>query len=345
METVIKKVKKLIAKIKSLSKETINETQKIFLEALSKTKNSKKINEFLTQDTLYTNTEITKINGEKLTVENWKQIIEKPMVKKAIELDTTNFKNTLYYTVKLNETEREIVLNMKKLDEPFPPEVHNFIREIDKVQNTINELFLNEKEALKKLTDLAGIAQVGGTSTYNALALNHLEQYKKEITIQKGSELKGLYLKKYGINIVYLIITSLVIIGLIDIFKVEQLPIINPVYLVNGLFLSIGTSIGAWLIFAIKKREIDFYDLRFLKDTKTAPLIRLIVILLIALCFYFMFITDFMNFKIGNSFDTATLKNIESKNMAFLIGLFFGLSESTLGAKLTSRVETFITKL
>ena len=58
-----------------------------------------------------------------------------------------------------------------------------------------------------------------------------------------------------------------------------------------------------------------------------------------------MFITNFLNIKVGDVFSTEELINKENKNLALLIGIFFGLSENTLGLKLTSRVASFISKI
>jgi len=344
--------KKLVSSLLSIPESQRNATQKDFLNTLKSDElENSDITALLGNLQLYEGVDRVEIDASEIANIDWEQ------AKKGLEATTAKpqdkFENTVYYRVEFIEESKKIEFYLKKLEKPFPNEVHKFIHEVSSVESTLKELYKNQKagknqyenEELDDLLDtLQGIAEVGGTSTYNALAAGQLNDFKKEVTIRKGNKLKADYLKTYGTYIGVLSATLLLCTFLFDWLHDYPFPLINIDYLINGMFIIIGTSIGAWLILAITKREVAFEDLRVLKENKYSPVIKLFVINLIAISFYFMFLTDLVNFQIGD-FNTDYLKNPGSKNIAFLVGLFFGLSENTIGAKLTSRVETFVTKL
>lgn len=193
------------------------------------------------------------------------------------------------------------------------------------------------------LRRLVGIAEGGGISTYLELAKSHLEQFKNDLVLRKGSEIKLAYLKELGYVGIYIAATCLIIavflyanIGSIDFEKLK----------INNLFLTIaGVSIGTWLSFAIRKKEIVFEDLRLLSKGKRNPLLRMMVMVFIAVVFYFMFITGFLNIEMGDTFSTKVIANDDARDFAFIVGVFLGLSETTIGPALTNRVATFTSKL
>lgn len=336
---------KLIQVLKELTEDSRNETQnKFILEIEKEDFDAEILNELLKIDELYTNTNVEKpFTLEPLLKTKWKEIKGQKINPQKV-IPPQGPENFLYYTTKLNKDTFEFEIFLKKLEKPVPPDVFDFIHEAESVQRTIKALFSNE-EILEQLEVLEGIVEVGGTSTYLALAKAQLIQLKQEIVLRKGNLIKSNYLTTYGwyaLKSIGICFTSVLFLLIIS---ENSLPLISKPLTLNALFLLIGTAIGAWLIFAIKKREVSFEDLRILNENSKLALFRLLVIQLIALVFYFMFITEFLNFKIGNVFDTANLKSENYKNIAFIIGVFIGLSESTIGATLTTKVEAFIAKL
>lgn len=352
MESSTGLAKKLVSSLLSIPESQRNATQKDFLNTLKgdKLENSD-FAALVGNQELFNGIDPVNLDSNELLKIDWEEV--KKAQEENEEKSQEKFENILYYRVEFLEENKKIEFVLKKLEKPFPVEVHKFIHEVSSVEGTLKELYKiqktgknqQESEELDDLLDtLKGIAEVGGTSTYNALAFGQLNEFKKEVTIRKGNKLKADYLKTYGTYISGVSVMLLLLAFLFDWIKGNNIPLINIDYLINGMFIIIGTSIGAWLILAITKREVAFEDLRVLKENKYSPVIKLVVINLIAISFYFMFLTDLVNFQIGD-FNTDFLKSPGSKNIAFLVGLFFGLSENTIGAKLTSRVETFVTKL
>ena len=71
----------------------------------------------------------------------------------------------------------------------------------------------------------------------------------------------------------------------------------------------------------------------------------MMVMVFIAVVFYFMFITGFLNIEMGDTFSTKVIANYDARGFAFIVGVFLGLSETTIGPALTNRVATFTSKL
>lgn len=250
-------------------------------------------------------------------------------------------KNILYYKVEWIDAKSDFVLKFGKLEDPLPPGVFAFTLTIDNVKSAINDIYAHEEEKrIDYLKNLMKIAKVGGTSTYNDLAISHLERFKSEIILQKGGEIKLAYLKNLGIAGVVIAFMSL----LLYLFGANKE--LFGTTLLDNLFLTIpGACIGTWLTFALSNREIGFNSLRQLSKTNRNPLIRMIVMTLIAMVFYFMFITDFLVIGIGKSFSSSNISSYDHRGMAFLIGLFIGMAEATIGLSLTNRIQVFTSKL
>lgn len=337
-------ITQLIDQLKS-EEVLLNEVQKQFIHLLSaESIDADALNAILVNPLLYENTTIENIENTNLSKEEWETIISKikEEAPQPQSVDIDDSAQIMYYWVELIKDKRDVKINMLPNEKPIPNEVHKFIEEAGKVNSTINEIFEGDEE-FKWLERLEGIVRVGSISTYSLLASTQLEKLKEDLVISNGNELKFNYLKESGKYVLILMGISFLLM-LLE-MKCKVIPLVNPIYFVNYLFVIIGTAIGSWLTFAITKREVSFDDLRVLIKTKKLPLLRLVVITLIATAFYFMFITDFINIKVGENFDTASLTNESAKNVAFLIGVFLGMSENSIGAKLTTKASSFITKL
>lgn len=332
---------RLIKKLKGFEQSKLNKIQVLFLGELNQNVlDIVQLNNLIKSALLVQNTGEPHNKGLNLNKPDWKQVFA--------EINKTDDPNNIvYFKVLLDEKNRDIKIGLLKPKTTMPQEFFSFTQEIGRVQNAINELFIGDAEAIKELKILEGIARVGGTSTYHLLAKNHLDQYKLELVLRKGNQLKIQYLLSYG----KIVLSISVICYFIALLVTHNVPFfesyfaIDYKYFANALFLVIGTAIGAWLCFAIKKKQVLFEDLRSLIDVKYSPRIRLAVIEAIALSFFFMFIAKFVNIEISEDFRTVNLSKDGYRNMAFLIGLFFGLSENTLGDSLTAKVDSFIAKL
>jgi len=248
-----------------------------------------------------------------------------------------------YYNATL-EDDGSIKFDLLPTPKLMPPSLHSFISEVGNVENAIRALS-PQKEKPKLMQELLGIARAGGTTTYFTLASSGLEQMKAEMIISIGNKIKYKYLIYYGKCAIAVVVTCLLVLGCLQFVSDNRLGMMDLNVLKNALFMQIGTAMGAWLTFAIQKREVTFQELRVLNDHATSTKVKLAVIMLISLCLFMLFITGFLNLKIGEQFSTDQLKKGTGRNFAFVLGAMIGLSESKIGITLTSKIETFMAKI
>jgi hypothetical protein len=254
-------------------------------------------------------------------------------------------KPAIYYVASMNPDDLSIKIKLLPMSKPVPAMLLSFIGEIGTVENSIHALLVKKTEIKRLMQELYGVAKVGGTSTYFNLANANLEQMKSEMIVSIGNKIKYRYLVYYAKCAATVVLACLLLLACLDIFNIQRLGIISPILLINALLMLIGTSMGAWLTFAIQKREVTFQELRVLNDHTTSTKIKLGVILTISVCLFLMFITGFLSIKIGNQFSTDSLKRAGGRNFSFVLGAMIGLSESKIGITLTSKIETLMAKI
>lgn len=250
----------------------------------------------------------------------------------------------VYYKASYDKDECTITMKLLPASKPAPAPLLSFISEVLNVENSIHAL-LPRADKTRMMEALFGIAKVGGTSTYFGLASSNLDQMKSEMIVTIGNKIKYRYISYYAKCVGLTVFALLLLLAALEYFKVTGLGFLNIDYTKNAILMLTGTAIGAWLTFAIQKREVTFQELRVLNDHTTSTKIRLGVILLISLCLFLMFVTGFLNIKIGEQFSTDALTQATGHNFAFVLGLMIGLSESKIGLSLTSKIETLMAKI
>lgn len=114
---------------------------------------------------------------------------------------------------------------------------------------------------------------------------------------------------------------------------------IDPPILASFAILWTGCFLGVWLSYGIRKTKISLADLTTADDDHLAPHIRLMFAGLLTMIIGILFTLGFIALDIGN----ISLTDIAGSPMlAFLIGLFCGISELALPASVGARAATFI---
>jgi hypothetical protein len=114
-------------------------------------------------------------------------------------------------------------------------------------------------------------------------------------------------------------------------------------YDVRNIFvLWVGTMIGTWLSFGIRRAILTMKDLSTLEADMVGPPIRLVFTGLIAGTLGLVFICAMVNVDIGG-LHSADLLSRGSR--ALLIGILMGVSEQALPATLTRRASQFVTEI
>ncbi|MEP0133375.1 MAG: hypothetical protein ABJJ25_15350 [Eudoraea sp.] len=351
-------LKQLISslKVRLNANESLNDIQKEFIDELeSPTIDINKLNTLLKNDTIKENTNLKFKKKQKLSKDQWSSIIEEKEqnseTSDQLDVDTLDQKSSIipeaviYYDIEFHDAKIDIEFQMRFPEAPVPVEIGAFIRNVHEVQEALKELYKDEKDKARltiHMESLVGIAEIGAASTLFELARQQLEQFKSEIILQKGREIKRTYLVYLGISGISVSLVCFILLILPNIFNIKM---DDESIFKNGIYLIIGSCIGTWLSFAVRKKELNFEDLRTLNDGFVSPMLRMIVLVLIGLSFYFMFITNFLNVAIGETFSTGYIGEKGYESLAFVIGIFIGLAENTIGPTLTSRIETFTSKL
>lgn len=353
----------LVCQLTCMSKDSRNDIQSIFINEFSKNNvDWEKIQEVSINSALYHGLDLGPMDLIDVKVEEWVEFKKSPDLnllnsfEEEVELNSNGLNKNIdlespeinenYFIVTYVEEENDIKIHLKNPKESVPIEVFKFITEVRKVKSTIIELFKSKPENIKEhLLSLTGIARVGSSPTFSQLANMHLKQLKDEIVFRRGYEMKFSYLKWLGVWAILIISLCGLAYYLIMSLQLLSENTNGQVYSIHALIMIMGSCVGAWLSFAIRKKEIAFEDLRLLNEDVKNPLMLLLIVILISLCFYLMFITNFLNVKVGNIFDTSKfIDTSENKRVALLIGIFFGLSENSIGPKLTSRADFFMKK-
>ncbi|WP_378173804.1 hypothetical protein [Aquimarina sp. SS2-1] len=259
-------------------------------------------------------------------------------------------KNIRYYRTEYENYRIEIFLKKPK-GYTMPTEIYEFISAVEDIQTVIKENCKSNEEADKYLSTLYGIAEVGGTSTYNSFAKKQLDTFEANFVASKWWSLKLPFIKELGVTMFAAVLMCLVLVLLLKIGILQdefyEKMNIDEGYLTNWFFVLIGSLLGTWVSFSLFKRNKTIEEIKSLRDNIPHPLYRLAIVALVSSIFYLFFITGFFNVEIGSG-DLLSTKNIGTKNfenLALLVGVFIGFSENSVGQSLRKRIESFTSKL
>ncbi|MFD2562397.1 hypothetical protein [Aquimarina rubra] len=347
MEELKEKLKGVIDEIKKLEEAKRNDIQAKFLEEVNKKDIDKDELLKLLKDKKLLDT----LNLTKKDTENIESLIKELEAEKNKESETIDpKKHILYYRTEYEDYKIEIFLKKPK-GYTIPTEIFEFISAVEDVQTVIKENCKSNEEADKYLSTLYGIAEVGGTSTYNLFAKKQLAAFEENFVASKWWSLKLPFIRELGVTmfgavLVCLVLVLLLKIGLIQDEFYEKMNV-DEGYITNWFFVLIGSLLGTWVSFSLFKKNKTIEEIKSLRDNIPHPLYRLAIVALVSSIFYLFFITGFFNVEIGNG-DLLSTKNIGTKNyenLALLVGVFIGFSENSVGQSLRKRIESFTSKL
>lgn len=245
---------------------------------------------------------------------------------------------------------REIIFDVTGELIPIPPQQLKLKAEIEATLTTLQAIFPNvdADEKPKTLTapqrrfsayqtKLVGIAQTGlQTPADPESSRLWLESFQSDVVLQEGPRIKNGYMKSLGIAAAGLaVVAALIYLALRNNPHVSEL-----LYAYRNLFVMwVGTMVGAWLSFGIRRPNIRFKDLGAPEDDMVQPLIRLIFTGFVALTIAFIFVCKMVNVNVGGLNSADLLSHGSS---ALLIGMLFGVSEQALPGALARRASQFV---
>jgi hypothetical protein len=264
------------------------------------------------------------------------------------------------FEVKLPDPEKnkgfgwqEIVFELTRYVIPVPPTQTKLRADIETTLSTLKAIFPDKNEEIrpKRMTvpqqryaayqaELLGIAQTGlETPADPQSARQWLESLQADIVLREGPRIKNSYMTMLGVAAAILA-TALAIVY----FVLRNNPhLSNLLHAYRNLFvLLIGTAIGTWLSFGLRRLRITFKDLAALEDDMMEPAMRLVFTGLIVITIAFIFATGMVNVSVGGLNSAQLLTNGSS---ALLIGLLLGVSEQALPNALTRRASQFVSEV
>lgn len=190
-------------------------------------------------------------------------------------------------------------------------------------------------------TKLLGAAQVGLQQTPSDpdSSRQALESLQMEVLVREGPRVKNGYMQALGVwAAVSGVLAAIIYLTLHNNPHFSQL-----LYAYQNLFvLWIGTMIGTWLSFGLRRPKLAFKDLGGLEEDMLEPVTRLIFTGLIAITIAFIFASGMVNVSIG-ALNSASL--LAHGSSALLIGMLLGVSEQALPGILTKRASQFVSEI
>lgn len=238
------------------------------------------------------------------------------------------------------ENPRDINFQLASSDiSSVPEEQKNLKAEIEKVLTVLRTLFPeNENERFEEyFRPLLSLAQAGLVSDnpQTKISAHTLVELKNEIVVREGGRVKNKYMIRLGLNAI-LIACPLLIVALILNWLAPQLQIFK-----NFSILWVGCMAGVWISFGARKAHFRFEDLHIPEEDRLEPFVRLCFAGIITIIFGLMFSTGFVEVKTGE-FLLADFTN--NSQIALLLGMVLGFSETVLPSILASKTSAFIRK-
>lgn len=190
-------------------------------------------------------------------------------------------------------------------------------------------------EQLYSLTE-AGLVMPNATPK---MASERLASLKKDVLIQEGGKVKNKYIKALGRSVSVFILAFMSFILFFYSTLQNRMEYITYLTWVNFFIMLIGTVIGVWLSFGIRKIDLKFEELHIIEEDRFEPTMRILFVSLLAVIVGLFFSTGVVVIKLGAI--STDMINYDSQ-VAFLIGLLLGLVEKVLAEKVTEQANKFI---
>lgn len=251
-----------------------------------------------------------------------------------------------------------ISFELRDPQESIPLEQQRLKTDVEDTLMLLNALFLdrakdrNQKvrfdDYFAKLFSIAKLGLMGDIASAQ-LATAALKSLHEEVLQLESGRVKGTHIRRLGL---LALTSSLVALGVWSLSAVavrngcNAIPIaidctspgaLKLASVIKPLaFLWIGSQVGSWLSFCLRKVTLDVYDLPRLRNDRVEPVLRLIFAGALGLILGLIFILNIAAIEIGQ----LSTRNIQTDGLiALLIGVFCGLSEQTLATVVTGRAS------
>lgn len=215
-------------------------------------------------------------------------------------------------------------------DGKVPEEYLTFRLDVERVVQTVNALFVKDKDKrLEAYEQVFQAAQVGfsGREADFVPASQALNELKKTILSSSWTFVRNRIMGVYGLYSLFL----MTILGAAQYFFHAELKNVPAVL--------IGTCVGSWLFVSIKTGNIVFDEIYENISQHRSLLLRLIYCCTLSSAVTFCLLAGFFEIKLG---EVSTAMIPGNGIIAVASGIFFGLGESSLATKLSGKVKDAI---
>jgi hypothetical protein len=188
------------------------------------------------------------------------------------------------------------------------------------------------------ITELAGIARVGLTNmdpTQAAFARADLARFKEEFRAREGGTVKNRYLRRLGGYC--LLATLLMALGYGAAGEADPGTVWHDFR--NFFLLAMGTAIGTWLSFSLRRVTLTFDDLAVLEEDRLDPSLRVLFMVGLTTVVGLLFWTHAVSVGIGDLESSSAIQQHGAG--ALLVGLLAGIAERALGTAVSRRATDF----
>ena len=224
-----------------------------------------------------------------------------------------------------------------------PKDQMDLLDTIGQVLTAVQKLYMSSVGELKapfrlfyvRLFRLAQLGLEGNAMTDVAKAT--LERVVDDLIQAEGPRVKNYHLKRLARSAAILAAIFTVFFGVLSFAEegnVFDRLSVNPTVASCFMILWVGTFIGVWLSYAIRKSEFKLRDLTLAEDDFLEPTMRLVFAGLLANVFALLLLLNIVEIKIG---PLALDAFSREPTIALLLGIVFGLNELMLPTAIAKR--------
>jgi hypothetical protein len=200
------------------------------------------------------------------------------------------------------------------------------------------------------VTKLAGIGRLGLEGPHASLAKGALTSLKTEFVASQAGRIKNRYVRllfNYALGFAAAFMAAYVFILLAGCpagkAAAHAPACANSWWEIHKTFLlaATGAAAGTWVSFAIRRLDLPFEDLPLLEEASLDPPFRILFVVALTFTVCLLFWTSAVNIEIGN-LKTGPESFRATGSIAFLIGMFCGLSERALATAVSGRAAAFV---
>jgi hypothetical protein len=239
----------------------------------------------------------------------------------------------------------EAILNFQ--DSASTDERLNLLIEIEKTEYKLEEIY--DRGFKEDYYDQ--LFRIAKNSFDESFATKRLEAFKEKIVLKDGDGLNNKRIKYFGLEAIKLSTIALVLYNVLLILSF--LPFENCQFLsglsnlktlyaeFNLLILFVGSMVGIWFSFVLRKQTLRFDDLISFDEDRMMPRVRLLFTGLLSTFVGLVFITKIIDIKVSDLSVDDFLGNSHGGLKFLLLGVVLGLNDLLLGKFIQNKTSQF----